>query len=211
MISTRRATEQAIATLYGNEGTARVIEEMKREAGDTGAGHRSRSDGLRPGGRRCRAHHPLRQLPLIERAFSERASDIHLEPQDSEMVVPYAYRRSAPQDAHRPRQPAKHRYHPAWKIMGGMNISERKIPQGRPGYDPPPPVRAGPAYPHAPPSTARRSSCLLDKSATTLSFQEVSVSPARTYWKYDAPAAEQLGVILIVGFTGSGKSHHHVP
>lgn len=35
MISTRRATEQAIATLYGNEGTARVIEEMKRQAGDT--------------------------------------------------------------------------------------------------------------------------------------------------------------------------------
>ena len=36
MISTRRATEQAIATLYGNEGTARVIEEMKREAGSAG-------------------------------------------------------------------------------------------------------------------------------------------------------------------------------
>ena len=35
MISTRRATEQAIATLYGNEGTARVIEEMKRQAGGT--------------------------------------------------------------------------------------------------------------------------------------------------------------------------------
>ena len=35
MISTRRATEQAIATLYGNEGTARVIEEMKREAGSS--------------------------------------------------------------------------------------------------------------------------------------------------------------------------------
>lgn len=33
MIATRQATEQAIARLYGNEGTARVIEEMKREAG----------------------------------------------------------------------------------------------------------------------------------------------------------------------------------
>ena len=28
MIATRRAVEQAIATLYGNEGTARVIEEL---------------------------------------------------------------------------------------------------------------------------------------------------------------------------------------
>lgn len=33
MISTRRATEQAIGTLYGSEGTARAIEEMKREVG----------------------------------------------------------------------------------------------------------------------------------------------------------------------------------
>lgn len=44
MISTRRATEQAIGTLYGSEGTARAIEEMKREVGkDT----RSYADGLR--------------------------------------------------------------------------------------------------------------------------------------------------------------------
>ena len=35
MIATRRAVEQAIALLYGSEGTARVIEEMKREAGSS--------------------------------------------------------------------------------------------------------------------------------------------------------------------------------
>ena len=33
MIATHRAVEQAISRLYGSEGTARVIEEMKREAG----------------------------------------------------------------------------------------------------------------------------------------------------------------------------------
>ena len=33
MIATRKAVEQAIERLYGSEGTARVIEEMKREAG----------------------------------------------------------------------------------------------------------------------------------------------------------------------------------
>ena len=36
MIATHRATEQAISRLYGSEGTARVIEEMKREAGSAG-------------------------------------------------------------------------------------------------------------------------------------------------------------------------------
>ena len=35
MIATRRAVEQAISRLYGNGGTARVIEEMKREAGSS--------------------------------------------------------------------------------------------------------------------------------------------------------------------------------
>lgn len=36
MIATRKAVEQAINTLYGSEGAARAIEDMKREAGDTG-------------------------------------------------------------------------------------------------------------------------------------------------------------------------------
>mgnify|MGYP002081975226 CR=1 FL=1 len=35
MIATRRATEQAISRLYGSEGTAGVIEEMKCEAGSS--------------------------------------------------------------------------------------------------------------------------------------------------------------------------------
>ena len=35
MIATRKAVEQAIERLYGSEGTARVIEEMKREAGSS--------------------------------------------------------------------------------------------------------------------------------------------------------------------------------
>lgn len=47
MIATRKAVEQAISRLYGNEGTARVIEEMKREAGNS-------SDVIPPKWRRTR-------------------------------------------------------------------------------------------------------------------------------------------------------------
>ena len=86
MIATRRATEQAINSLYGSEGTARVIEEMKREAG-------SNSD-IVPAQMVQDTTDPEESAPtirfvnsLIERAFSERASDIHLEPQEGEMVV----------------------------------------------------------------------------------------------------------------------------
>ena len=86
MIATRRATEQAINSLYGSEGTARVIEEMKREAG-------SNSESV-PAQMVQDTTDPEESAPtirfvnsLIERAFSKRASDIHLEPQEGEMVV----------------------------------------------------------------------------------------------------------------------------
>ena len=87
MIATHRATEQAISRLYGSEGTARVIEEMKREAG-------SSTPDIVPVQVSQEAMDSGDSAPtirfvssLIERAFSERASDIHLEPQDGEMVV----------------------------------------------------------------------------------------------------------------------------
>lgn len=86
MIATRKAVEQAISRLYGNEGTARVIEEMKREAG-------SSSDVI-PAQMAQDTADPRESAPtirfvnaLIERAYTERASDIHLEPQEGEMVV----------------------------------------------------------------------------------------------------------------------------
>lgn len=86
MIATRKAVEQAISRLYGNEGTARVIEEMKREAG-------SSSDVI-PAQMAQDMADPRESAPtirfvnaLIERAYTERASDIHLEPQEGEMVV----------------------------------------------------------------------------------------------------------------------------
>ena len=79
MIATRKAVEQAIEHLYGSEGTARVIEEMKREAG---AG-----EDIIPAQMARDTADPEASAPtirfvnsLIERAFTERASDIHLEP-----------------------------------------------------------------------------------------------------------------------------------
>mgnify|MGYP002596925726 FL=1 len=86
MIATHRATEQAISRLYGSEGTARVIEEMKREAGSAGPdivpAQLAKDSDSSEGAPTIRFVNSL-----IERAFTERASDIHLEPQDGEMVV----------------------------------------------------------------------------------------------------------------------------
>ena len=77
MIATRRTTEHAISLLYGSEGTASVIKEMKREAG-------SSTPDIVPVQVSQEAIDSGDSAPtirfvnsLIERAFSERASDIH--------------------------------------------------------------------------------------------------------------------------------------
>ena len=128
MIATRRAVEQAIATLYGNEGTARAIEEMKREAGSNQA-------DIVPVQMSKAVDNGAAEAPtirfvnsVIQRAITERASDIHLEPQEGEMVVRMridgVLRRVFTVPAN-----LQATVIARLKIVGGMNIAERKIPQ----------------------------------------------------------------------------------
>lgn len=86
MIATADAVDRAIITLYGNEGAARAIEEMAREAGtqvpDSAAFVTTQVDDATQSAPTIRLVNSI-----IERAATERASDIHLEPRESEMVV----------------------------------------------------------------------------------------------------------------------------
>lgn len=205
MIATRRATESAINTLYGNEGAARAIEEMKREAGD------SQTDII-PAQMAQTADNAANEAPtirfvnsVIERAIAERASDIHLEPQEGEMVVRMridgALRRvfTVPSNL-------QATVISRLKIMGGMNISERKIPQdGRSMYsakgkDIDLRINSMPTV-HGEKMVLR----LLDKSAGSVSRQSIGLE-GEDLEKYEALLKNTSGVILIVGPTGSGKS-----
>ena len=205
MIATRRATESAINTLYGNEGAARAIEEMKREAGD------SQTDII-PAQMVQTADNAANEAPtirfvnsVIERAIAERASDIHLEPQEGEMVVRMridgALRRvfTVPSNL-------QATVISRLKIMGSMNISERKIPQdGRAMYsakgkDIDLRINSMPTV-HGEKMVLR----LLDKSAGSVSRQSIGLE-GEDLEKYEALLKNTSGVILIVGPTGSGKS-----
>ena len=205
MIATRRATESAISTLYGNEGAARAIEEMKREAGD------SQTDII-PAQMAQTADNAANEAPtirfvnsVIERAIAEWASDIHLEPQEGEMVVRMridgALRRvfTVPSNL-------QATVISRLKIMGGMNISERKIPQdGRAMYsakgkDIDLRINSMPTV-HGEKMVLR----LLDKSAGSVSRQSIGLE-GEDLEKYEALLKNTSGVILIVGPTGSGKS-----
>ena len=205
MIATRRATELAINTLYGNEGAARAIEEMKREAGDT-------QQDIIPAQMNQTVDNAANEAPtirfvnsVIERAIVERASDIHLEPQEEEMVVRMridgALRKvfTVPSNL-------QGTVVSRLKIMGGMNISERKIPQdGRAmfsakGKEIDLRINSMPTV-HGEKVVLR----LLDKSAGAVNRQSIGLE-GEDLEKYENLLKNTSGVILIVGPTGSGKS-----
>ena len=205
MISTKKATEQVIATLYGSEGTARAIEDMKREIGDA-------SSNIIPTQLQQTTEENANAAPairfvnsVIERAFLERASDIHLEPQKGEMVVRMRIDGLLHKILTVPSN-LQSTVISRMKVMGGMNISERKIPQdGRAMVE----VRRHEI-------DLRISSIptiygekmvirLLDRSAGTASKQSIGLE-GKDLEKYNALLKNSSGVILIVGPTGSGKS-----
>mgnify|MGYP000879113632 FL=1 len=205
MIATRRAVGQAIATLYGNEGTARAIEEMKREAGSNQA-------DIVPVQMSKAVDNGAAEAPtirfvnsVIERAITERASDIHLEPQEGEMVVRMridgVLRRIFTVPAN-----LQATVIARLKIMGGMNIAERKIPQdGRAmvtAKDKEIDLRISSIPTIYGEKIVLR---LLDKSSGHINRKTIGLE-GEDEKKYDRLLKNSSGVILIVGPTGSGKS-----
>ena len=205
MIATRRAVEQAIATLYGNEGTARAIEEMKREAG-------SNQTDIVPVQMSKAVDNGAAEAPsirfvnsVIERAITECASDIHLEPQEGEMVVRMridgVLRRVFTVPAN-----LQATVIARLKIMGGMNIAERKIPQdGRAmvtAKDKEIDLRISSIPTIYGEKIVLR---LLDKSSGHINRKTIGLE-GEDEKKYDRLLKNSSGVILIVGPTGSGKS-----
>lgn len=205
MIATRRTTEHAISLLYGSEGTARVIEEMKREAG-------SSTPDIVPVQFSQEAMDSSDSAPtirfvnsLIERAFSERASDIHLEPQDGEMVVRMRIDGLLRRVLTVPSE-LQSTVISRLKIMGGMNIAEHKIPQDGQslvqikGYALDLRISSIPTV-YGEKIVLR----LLDKSAQGMSKETIGLE-GEDLARYHALLKNTSGVILLVGPTGSGKS-----
>lgn len=203
MIATKKAIEQVIATLYGSEGTARAIEDMKREisAGD-----------ILPGQITETADEDINKAPairfvnsIIERAFLERASDIHIEPQKEEVVVRMRIdgllRKilTVPSDL-------QSTVISRLKIMGGMNISEHKIPQDGHAMitvkDHSIDIRMSVMPTIYGEKVVLR---LLDKSSHEISKHTIGLTKEDEA-RYNALLQNSNGIILLVGPTGSGKS-----
>ena len=204
MIATHRATEQAISRLYGSEGTARVIEEMKREAGAAGPDivlaqlvKDSDSSEIAPTIRFVNA--------LIERLCRERASDIHLEPQEGEMVVRMRIDGLLRRVLTVPAE-LQSTVISRLKIMGGMDIAERKVPQDGhamlrvKGSEIDLRISSMPTV-YGEKIVLR----LLNKTSQLLSRDAIGLE-GDDLESYQALLRNTGGVILLVGPTGSGKS-----
>ena len=204
MIATHRATEQAISRLYGSEGTARVIEEMKREAGAAGPdivpAQLVKDSDSSEGAPTIRFVNSL-----IERAFAERASDIHLEPQEGEMVVRMRIDGLLRRVLTVPAE-LQSTVISRLKIMGGMDIAERKVPQDGhamlrvKGSEIDLRISSMPTV-YGEKIVLR----LLNKTSQLLSRDAIGLE-GEDLECYRTLLKNPSGVILLVGPTGSGKS-----
>ena len=206
MIGTEHGISHGIKVLYGNEGTAEAITQMKEEAGvwndaisenseNAGKVDKSTSSG------------PTKMFvdSIIERAYREDASDIHFEPSAEDMRIRMRIDGRLRTILTVP-QELQDSVVARLKVMSRMNIVERRVPQdGR--------------------ASLEVDGCLLDLRVSTLPtiFGEKVVIrllsqnpgmlvrsgigiPEHESAKLDKLMAITSGVILIVGPTGSGKS-----
>lgn len=207
VISHRAAIERAIMQLYGNEGAARAIEEMRSEQIGLGqAADDSMAANVIGGDDEAQSAPTIRLVnSIIERATTERASDVHLEPREGDMQVRMRVDGIMRNVLTVPRD-LQGAVISRLKIMGGMNIAEHRVPQdGRANVrikskeiD----LRISTLPTIYGESVVVR---ILDKSAALLSPEGIGLH-GENYERYRHLVSSANGVILITGPTGSGKS-----
>ncbi len=142
---------------------------------------------------------------LIAQAVQDRASDLHFEPQEHDFRVRYRVD-GVMHEVTRQRRSIQPGVVSRLKIMAGLDIAERRVPQdGRVS------LRAGGKE-----VDLRVSSLptvygeklvlrILDKNSALLNLSELSLLP-ENYQRYEASFRKPYGMILVTGPTGSGKS-----
>ncbi len=203
-IAQSAAVDRAIATLYGNEGAARAIEDMRSESGTAASQTVVTAQEIVDEG--TNAAPTVRLVnSIIERGVSERASDIHMEPRAGDMVVRMridgVLRRilTVPRDL-------MGSVISRIKVMSNLDLTERRAPQdGRAnvrvkGVEIDLRVSTLPTI-YGEKVTIR----ILNKSAQLRSADSLGLM-GEDLEKYNLLMDNSDGMVIIVGPTGSGKS-----
>lgn len=203
MIAYSRAIDRALSVLYENEGAAKAMEEMREEQGFTTLDETAKvidNDDTNAA--------PTVKLvnSIIERGIVEKASDIHVEPREHEMVVRIRVDGRLNEVLTIPKE-LQSAVISRFKVMANMNIAERRIPQD------------GRAIARRPDGTnidLRLNSLptiygekivirLLTREQSILNPHGIGITD-EDIPKFDRLMKNTSGVVLIVGPTGSGKT-----
>ena len=142
---------------------------------------------------------------LLFRAAKERASDIHIEPMERDLIVRFRVD-GVLQEIIKPPKRYQNSIVSRVKVMGQLNIAEKRLPQdGRiriklAGRDIDIRLSTIPTT-HGERIVMR----LLDKTATLLDLAEIGMSQS-ILQQVDAIIHRSHGIILVTGPTGSGKT-----
>ncbi len=207
MVATSAGVEHAIQILYSNEGAAKAIAEMKREAAGSGEAAVETNFVSTQLGDDAMSSAPAIRLvnSMLERAITERASDIHLEPREAQMQVRMRID-GLMRDVLTVPKDIQAAVISRIKIMSGLDIAEKRIPQdGRfnvrikeRDFD----LRVSTLPTVYGEKIVAR---LLDKSGGRVTKDALGLEGSDLQ-KYDDMLKNRNGVILLVGPTGSGKT-----
>ena len=207
MIAMASAIERSIQVLYGNEGAAKAIEEMKREVHAEGNMVENTTFASTQLGEDAVNSAPTIRLvnSILERAIMERASDIHIEPHENELQVRMRIDGMMREILTVPKE-LQSSVISRIKIMSSINVAERRIPQdGR--FN----VRVKDKEIDLRVSTLpvvygeKIVARLLDRSGGNITTEQIGLE-GEDLEKFKKLLKFRSGVLLIVGPTGSGKS-----
>ncbi|HKK02111.1 MAG TPA: ATPase, T2SS/T4P/T4SS family, partial [Desulfuromonadales bacterium] len=142
---------------------------------------------------------------LITQGYKERASDIHIEPFETELIVRYRID-GILYEVLRPPHKAQASIISRLKIMSGLNIAEKRLPQdGRfrvriAGKDVDVRVSSLPTA-----FGERVVLRLLDKSSNVLTLEDIGMDPEMLR-QVNGMIHKSHGIFLVTGPTGSGKT-----
>ncbi|MBQ2901236.1 MAG: type II/IV secretion system protein [Agathobacter sp.] len=206
VIATTAAMERAVLNLYSNEGAARAIEEMKKDnVGEVS--FEPQKDSVAHIEDDANSAPTIRLVnSIIERAVTEQASDVHIEPREEEVMVRMRIDGMMRNVFTVPKE-LQSSVISRLKIMGNMDISQHRIPlDGRcnvrirqQDID----LRISTLPTIYGEKTVLR---LLKKAEGMLTMEGIGLRGENMELFQKLIHNNSEGVILIVGPTGSGKS-----